>query len=117
MTCARCWKRPARSFQKPTPRRISLSWKCDGRNSTASVSERGSGVGRLPGASLANARGTVSPPQCSVNLSMSQAILEDLQKTYIEKQAAIRARLAEFEAILLKGDDERLFEELVFCIF
>jgi thermostable 8-oxoguanine DNA glycosylase len=44
-------------------------------------------------------------------------MIEELQKTYIEKGEAIRARLAEFEAIMLEGDDERLFEELVFCIF
>lgn len=45
------------------------------------------------------------------------ALIDELQKTYLEKQAAIRARLAEFEAILFEGDDERLFEELVYCIF
>ncbi len=44
-------------------------------------------------------------------------MIEELQKTYLEKREAIRARLAEFEAIMLGGDDGRLFEELVFCIF
>jgi len=44
-------------------------------------------------------------------------MIEELQKTYLEKRAAIRARLAEFEAVLREGDDRRLFEELVFCIF
>jgi N-glycosylase/DNA lyase len=44
-------------------------------------------------------------------------LIEELHKTHIEKRAAIRARLAEFEAIMLEADDERLFEELVFCIF
>src|SRR5262245_66436404 len=44
-------------------------------------------------------------------------MIEELQKTYIEKQEAIRDRLAEFEAVMLEGDDGRLFEELVFCIF
>src|SRR5215467_7405373 len=44
-------------------------------------------------------------------------MIEELQSTYLEKREAIRARLAEFEAIMLGGDDERLFEELVFCIF
>ena len=44
-------------------------------------------------------------------------MIGDLQTTYLEKREAIRARLAEFEAILLEGDDERLFEEPVFCIF
>lgn len=45
------------------------------------------------------------------------ALIDELKKSYLEKQAAIRGRLAEFEAILLEGDDERLFEELVYCIF
>src|SRR5262245_14013517 len=44
-------------------------------------------------------------------------MIEELRKTYLEKREAIRARLAEFEAVLLEGDDQRLFEELVFCIF
>jgi len=44
-------------------------------------------------------------------------MIDELQKTYFEKREAIRARLAEFGAILLEGDDERLFEELVYCIF
>ncbi len=43
--------------------------------------------------------------------------IEGLQRSYLEKRAAIRARLAEFEAIRREGDDERLFEELVYCIF
>src|SRR5262245_65915963 len=90
---------------------------CDARISTASGSELDPGVDRAPGASLATARGTDSAPQCLVKLSMSLAIIEELQKTYIQKREAIRARLAEFESILLEGDDERLFEELVFCIF
>jgi N-glycosylase/DNA lyase len=47
----------------------------------------------------------------------SQTLIEELHKTHLEKCAAIRARLAEFEAIMREGDDERLFEELVFCIF
>src|SRR5215813_1426019 len=44
-------------------------------------------------------------------------MIEELQSTYLEKREAIRARLAEFEAIMLEGNDERLFEELVYCIF
>jgi N-glycosylase/DNA lyase len=44
-------------------------------------------------------------------------LIDELQKSYREKRAAIRARLAEFEAIRREGDDERLFEELVYCIF
>lgn len=44
-------------------------------------------------------------------------LIDELKKNYLEKRATIRARLAEFEAILHKGDDQRLFEELVYCIF
>lgn len=47
----------------------------------------------------------------------SNTLIEDLHKTHIEKREAICARLAEFEAIMRDGGDERLFEELVFCIF
>jgi N-glycosylase/DNA lyase len=47
----------------------------------------------------------------------SHTLIEELHKTHIEKRSAIRARLAEFEAIMRDGDDDRLFEELVFCIF
>ena len=45
------------------------------------------------------------------------AVIDELQKTYLEKREAIRGRLAEFEAVMLEGDDGLLFEELVFCIF
>jgi N-glycosylase/DNA lyase len=45
------------------------------------------------------------------------AQIEKLQRSYREKRAAIRARLAEFAAIWREADDARLFEELVFCIF
>jgi N-glycosylase/DNA lyase len=48
---------------------------------------------------------------------ISNTLVEELHKTHIEKREAIRARLAEFEAIMREGADERLFEELVFCIF
>ena len=44
-------------------------------------------------------------------------MIEDLRKTYLEKRAAIGARLAEFDSIRNERDDHRLFEELVFCIF
>jgi len=47
----------------------------------------------------------------------ARSMVEELQKTYLEKREAIRARLAEFESVLREGDDRRLFEELVFCIF
>jgi N-glycosylase/DNA lyase len=41
----------------------------------------------------------------------------DLHQTYQEKREAIRARLADFEAVQTAADDARLFEELVYCIF
>ena len=44
-------------------------------------------------------------------------MIEELQKSYREKQAAIRSRLDEFASVWREGDDARLFEELVFCIF
>jgi N-glycosylase/DNA lyase len=44
-------------------------------------------------------------------------MIDDLQKSYVEKRAAIRARLAQFAEIGRESDDARLFEELVFCIF
>lgn len=40
-----------------------------------------------------------------------------LHESYREKQQAIRTRLAEFADLRRNGDDTRLFEELVFCIF
>src|SRR5262245_45214673 len=43
--------------------------------------------------------------------------VEKLQASYAEKQAAIRARLAEFHEIGAHADDAKLFEELIFCIF
>jgi N-glycosylase/DNA lyase len=45
------------------------------------------------------------------------SLIEELQRSYLEKRDAIRARIFEFEAVILEGDDERLFEELVYCIF
>jgi len=43
--------------------------------------------------------------------------IDELQQSYREKRPAIRARLDEFAAVWREGDDVRLFEELVFCIF
>jgi N-glycosylase/DNA lyase len=43
--------------------------------------------------------------------------IEELRQSYREKRGAIRARLAEFDAIRREADDARLFEELVYCIF
>lgn len=42
---------------------------------------------------------------------------KELQQTLLQKQAAIQARLAEFDQIRRAGDDAQLFEELVYCIF
>lgn len=41
----------------------------------------------------------------------------ELKATYAERRPAIQARLAEFAEVWRAGDDARLFEELVFCIF
>lgn len=44
-------------------------------------------------------------------------MIDLLRKSYGEKREAIRARLDEFSTISRAGDDQRLFEELVYCIF
>jgi N-glycosylase/DNA lyase len=44
-------------------------------------------------------------------------MVDGLQESYLAKREAIHARLAEFEQVGRQGDDHRLFEELVFCIF
>ncbi|MBI4854629.1 MAG: N-glycosylase/DNA lyase [Acidobacteria bacterium] len=43
--------------------------------------------------------------------------IDSLKASYLVKQSAIKARLAEFQAIYHKATDAKLFEELVFCIF
>lgn len=48
---------------------------------------------------------------------MNSIMIDELQRSYDEKRAAIRARLDEFSAIVREADDARLFEELVYCIF
>src|SRR5437773_3180681 len=48
---------------------------------------------------------------------MNTAMINELQKSYGEKRAAIRARLDEFSNVSRARDDTRLFEELVYCIF
>lgn len=42
---------------------------------------------------------------------------EELHQTLSQKQSVIQTRLAEFAEIQKSGDDTRLFEELVYCIF
>jgi N-glycosylase/DNA lyase len=46
-----------------------------------------------------------------------EPLIDELQSSYRVKCSAIRARLSDFESVLLEGDDARLFEELVYCIF
>ncbi len=43
--------------------------------------------------------------------------MEKIRAAYIERRREIRARLAEFEEVRRTATDERLWEELVFCIF
>lgn len=45
------------------------------------------------------------------------ATLENIQATREERALEIRARLAEFRSVWEAGSDERLWEELVYCIF
>jgi N-glycosylase/DNA lyase len=48
---------------------------------------------------------------------MNSRLFDELHQSYGVKRAAIRARLDEFSAVVREGDDARLFEELVYCIF
>lgn len=43
--------------------------------------------------------------------------IENIRTAHRERARAIRERLAEFQAVWQHGSDERLWEELVFCIF
>ena len=43
-------------------------------------------------------------------------ISKDLKKSYIEKRELIQVRLNEFKKIYSEADDNKLFEELAFCI-
>ena len=43
--------------------------------------------------------------------------VESIRATHRARRAAVRARLAEFERVWRDGSDERLWEELVYCIF
>lgn len=43
--------------------------------------------------------------------------VEELKQRYLEKRDEIRSRLAEFEEVGREASDERLFEELTFCIY
>lgn len=43
--------------------------------------------------------------------------IDALRAHHAAQQTAIRARLAEFDAVRQRGDDAEIFRELVFCIF
>ncbi|HJQ68922.1 MAG TPA: N-glycosylase/DNA lyase [Blastocatellia bacterium] len=43
--------------------------------------------------------------------------VEELKQIYPQKRREIRSRLAEFEEVGRTASDEKLFEELVFCIY
>jgi N-glycosylase/DNA lyase len=49
-------------------------------------------------------------------IEMNAALIADLQLSYATKRELIRARLTEFAA-LREAHDDRLFEELTYCIF
>lgn len=49
--------------------------------------------------------------------SQQQLTIERVRETHLERQAAIRARLAEFAAVWQTNNDELVLQELVFCIF
>ncbi len=46
-----------------------------------------------------------------------ESMIDELQKSYLEKKSDIQARLDDFVEVGALGDDGRLFEELVYCIF
>lgn len=43
--------------------------------------------------------------------------IEELKRTHAEKRPEIRARLSEFDEVGRTASDQRLFEELTFCIY
>jgi N-glycosylase/DNA lyase len=47
---------------------------------------------------------------------INTGVYEELRLIYLEKKDVIRARLLEFKDVFEKGDDKRVFRELVFCI-
>lgn len=52
-----------------------------------------------------------------MNVCRMKDVIAELQKGYEERRRAIRARLADFAELRRSASDERLFEELVYCIF
>jgi N-glycosylase/DNA lyase len=47
---------------------------------------------------------------------INTGVYEELRLIYAEKKDVIRARLLEFKDVFEKGDDKRIFRELIFCI-
>jgi N-glycosylase/DNA lyase len=52
-----------------------------------------------------------------VRNSSQPVTIEKIRATHRARRAEIRARLQEFHAVWERGTDERLWEELVYCIF
>ncbi|HSE83797.1 MAG TPA: N-glycosylase/DNA lyase [Thermodesulfobacteriota bacterium] len=48
---------------------------------------------------------------------MPSKTCQELHSSYLDKRNLIRSRLREFKQVFEQGDDRRVFEELVFCIF
>jgi N-glycosylase/DNA lyase len=48
---------------------------------------------------------------------MNEDLVLRLKSSYVAKRKLIKYRLGEFRNIFEKGDDEKIFEELAFCIF
>ena len=48
---------------------------------------------------------------------MNDDLVSRLKSSYVAKRKLIKYRLGEFRNIFEKGDDEKIFEELAFCIF
>ncbi|MER3446264.1 MAG: DNA lyase [Candidatus Dadabacteria bacterium] len=47
---------------------------------------------------------------------MKSDAYEKIKQSYLDKKELIKSRLREFKDVFKKGDDRRIFEELVFCI-
>jgi N-glycosylase/DNA lyase len=60
---------------------------------------------------------SISSVHLRADFFFSEMIRDDLIQSYLPKQAAIRTRLAEFALLQEQADDQRLFEELAYCIF
>jgi N-glycosylase/DNA lyase len=52
-----------------------------------------------------------------VRKNLLPVTIENIRATHHARRREIQTRLAEFRAVWQAGDDERLWEELVFCIF